>query len=493
MSEIKIFSLLASLSNLERKKVQTSLKAKGRKGQNPEVLSQFFVLCVNEMLREDGGDANEIKLRIWKKLCPNEGYNDGRFRKHSFRLNQYIQEFLIGENLRAKDHLALRQELLYETLWNRKQTKAMESLGRKLEGDEVELGRVRQFIQMREMLEQDPCKYSVEEVGSDLGKLSELFEMDYVFNALRMSSMQMVHGVTVDPVQIREILNKGEALLGKSELFRVYWHLCATLMAVTQTSIVNGLIDRRATVQEFLTYFKEVEGISFKERFLVYKLLANFLVRSINTEEAGPADFLKCFLGLERSFAENSPQFWEPIKPQRFLSLFDRGLGKLDSSQALAILEENIQLVEPRFREKLKTTIRASYKFYDRAYQELLDLNDPEELVPEITAPEEKRLDIRLGLIQMQSRALQSPDSKVVRISRWVNKCIKKCPTLTSSAKSAFSEIVEYTLMLQKRWPVNVIEESLERLNSLEDNQDLRVHVTWLKEQFNYKLPNPAA
>ena len=366
----------------------------------------------------------------------------------------------------------------------------MDSLGRKLEGDEMELGKVRQFIVMREILEKDHRKYEVEDTVQDLGKLNDLLEIESTFNFLRMVSMKMAHGLEVDPVRIEEILWKGRDYLERSELFQIYWRLCATLNVISQAHDIHMQVDRQATAMEFLAFFKEMQGISFKERFLIYKLLANFLVRRINAEETGPADFLKCFLSLEMSFAQGAPHFWEPIKPQRFLSLFDRGLGKLDSTLVLAVLEENIGLVEERFREKLKTTIRASYKFYDRAYQELLDLRDPEEQVAELTAPEEKRLDIRLGLIQMQSRALKSPDAKVVRLSRWVNKCIKKCPTLTSSAKSAFSEIVEYTLMLQKRWPVNVIEESLERLNSLEDNQDLRVHVTWLKEQFNYKLPN---
>lgn len=494
MSEIKLFTLLDSLSSAEKRKVQSALQAKGRKGQNPEVLARFFQLCINEVSKTTRAhDGNDLKQRIWKKLCPKEPYNDNRFRKHSFRLNSFIQDFLVTEGLEEEGFKALRNEMLYDTLWRRNQIKALESLGRKFEGDHLEMSRLKQFIAMRDILDNEGNKKKHSDINTPLAELHDLFEIENEFNNLKMSCLKMSCGKTIHPEVNPEGRELGASFAESSDLYKLYWKLFCTMSDLLDDSDFSREEYRKMKAMEFVSEYNEATDVSFRERYLAYRMFSGFLKGRVEKEKFGAKVFLEAILELDSKFAEDAGNFYQSMAVKDFLHLFDRGVGQIEKQRAYDLLDRYLHLVSEELRGKLGMTIQSLYIFYLGNYQEVLDLGEIGLVGLEQATDEEKRLDIRLGLIQMQSRIELSPKASVISLSRWINKCIVKCPSLNNGTKAALKRIVEYSLMLQKRFPKSVMEDHLKKVVQLEDILGLETHKDWLQKRFELRTKHQGA
>lgn len=498
MSQIKLFRLLKSLIPQEQRGILAGLQAKGRKGQNPELLVRFFQTSLQEMKKGyDPENVLELKHRIWNKLFPGEDYKDNRFRKLAFRLNQYIQRFLVNRKLEEKEQEPFRQELLYETLWKRKQTKALDSLGKRLEGDELEMSRLRQFIAMRDVLDKEEGAKGKVNGETGFSELSRLFEIEQCFNSIKMACLELSCGKEVAYERLQELKIHGEKYKEASDLFQLNWHLFQTMtdllnmFDLSEIALSREPNFRQQRALKFVHIFNKATAVSFREKYLVYRMFTNFLRSRIELEELGARDFLEAFLELDSRFADISGEFYGYMEPDKFLKLFDLGVGQLDQSSAMDLLECYLPLVEEPLRKKLGMTIQSLYLFAEGSFQEILDLAEMEGAEREPGGDKEKRLDIRLGLIQMQSKIELSPRSSVGSLSRWIKRCIKKCPSLNNTTKAALKNIVEYSEMLTKKFPVPVMEDHLKKVQKLEDILGLEIHKDWLEERFMKKAGNP--
>ncbi len=493
MAQSKSFSLIKSLSEDEQKKIQSGLQAKGRKGQTPEVLAQFFNLVISVVKKgSNNGNPTSIKEWIWKKLCPGENYNDNRFRKHAFRMNQYVQDFLLDEKWANEEQNAFKQELLYETFWERNQTKALESLGKRLGGDLLKIVGLRKFMVTREILIKGEESRNRLQTEADFSNLRRLIEIEQSFDSIKLVCLELASGKEVDPEEIRRLTVQGNKYHQTSELYQLNWKLFLVMTDLLNMCDLKGIEGARSErAKEFVQYFHHTSPISFREKYLVYHTFSNFLKSRMECEDRGASDFLESILELHARFIECAGKFCTAMEAEKFLYLFDLGVGQLKSDMAGELLDKYLHLVEDEFQDKLGITIRSLYLFADGAFQEVLDLADLEALKKDPVDDAEKRFDIRLGLIQMQSRIAISHQVSVGGLSRWMNKCIKKCPSLNKATKSALHNMVEYSMMLTKKFTPDVMEDHLKKIQEIEDIQGLEIHKDWLHRRFKIKAQRP--
>lgn len=480
MSEIKSFSLLISLTPVEKRKALASLKARNSnpKKQDPQLV--FFEVCCKELKRTDELDAETIKLHIWRKIFPGQDYQDTRFRKMAFRLNKYLQEFLMGEYLiREKGYEGLRNVLLYRMLWERRQGKALESLSKKLEGEPTELYAVNRFMEYKKLLEGGANDPTVLQQGLETLDMMEAHEQ--VFRQLKRACMEWVAGSPVKQNRWEKLLPAGLELPGMGN---VYARLLEVLVALETQGRIQGI----QKLNEFIKQFNLLEEKPLQEIYLVFLMLRRFLVGKLEEEDQGAAVFLRPLLYWEKGFREMHVDFYRTMEVPEFLHLFDRGVGYLGLEEVEGMLEEFLVLVPEGLAEKMALTIRCLYLFQGDEYESVLEISDWDETgisTYDPTEKDEQHLAIRLGMVQFQSKiALKSSTPSIELQKRWVSRCIRKCPTMKNGTKSMLRDMIEFSMMLNKKFPKGVMLDHLKKVKEMEDVSGLGIHKKWLYKRF---------
>jgi|GEM_PF-3697816 len=479
MSEIKSFSLLNSLSPVEKRKALNNLRSRNTNPEKSDPQVNFFEVTCKVLKKSEGMTAEAIKLSIWKKIYPGQEYQDTRFRKLAFRLNKYLQEFLMGEYLvKEKGFEGLKNILLYRMLWQRQQGKALESLGKKLAGEPTELFAVNRFMEYRSLLEggmQDG-----EAMQKSLDALAEMEEHEHVFRQLKRICLEWVGVGGVPRERWEGVLSKGLELAGVGRVW-------AGLLQVLVTLEVEGLIGGRKSVYDFVGQFPEWEGKPMQEIYLIYLMMRRYLMGRLDDQENGGAIFLRPLLQWEKGFRSLNPDFDQKMDVPEYLYLFDRGVGYLSLDEVDELLGEYIGLVPDHLADKMALTIRCLYLFQEGAYEKVLEISDWYE-VSLAYAPNEKdeqHLAIRLGMVQFQSKiALKLSMPSIELQKRWVSRCIRKCPTMKNGTKAMLRNMIDFSMMLNKKFPKCVMLDYLEKVKEMEVVKGLGIHKEWLRERF---------
>lgn len=360
MKGTKLYTLLKALSKEEIKQLQKAVKSPIF-NTNPTVIQLFERL---KYMHPDFDASPKARRILYKKVFPNNSFNDQKLRRLFTNLSQIIEQFLLLQAL--KDNNDRRQQMLIEIYEKRAIVPLFEKETRNLNEHQLKqdikdadwyLNRFQLlYIQYSSMhhAKYDPNDKTLEEA---IHCLDNFFALRKIYLDIGLKSKQKIYNLNEDN-NFLPIPSTSQVI--DNQLFRLY-DLASALLSKNDFDIFN----------DYETLLKElVTKLSINDQLILFFSGLNYLNRRINRGDSSlnekTLDWYKW--GLEAKILTQNNQ----LSPITFGNIVVSGCRLQDFRWIKHFIEKYQEFLPENIRDNEAAYSEATLLFFQKSYDKVL-------------------------------------------------------------------------------------------------------------------------